>query len=118
MTLSVVIEHDISLIYSSPSLCLFHSLSYKYELDSNKWLHSKCPSLFSYFSSLSFPCSYFFFLKPVKKDLLREDVEREREYNHHHKILQPFMFTYPVLIFNLSRDHCESIHVYDVLCTV
>lgn len=54
----------------------------------------------------------------VRKDLLREEVEREREYNHHHKILQPFMFTYPVMIFNLSRDHCESIHVFEVLCTV
>ena len=58
------------------------------------------------------------FFKPVKKDLLREEVEKERDNIHHHKILQPFMFTYPVLIFNLSRDHCESIHVYGVLCTV
>ena len=72
----------------------------------------------SYFSSLSSPCYYFFFFKPVKKDLLREEVEKERDNIHHHKILQPFMFTYPVLIFNLSRDHCESIHVYGVLCTV
>lgn len=71
MTLSVVIEHDISLIYSSPSLCLFHSLSYKYELDSNKWLHSKCPSLFSYFSSLSFPCYYFLFFLTSKERLTK-----------------------------------------------